>query len=86
MNEVLNELNRYTAPHKNTEDVFAFASSLFSNFRSVFQEWESELRQLELVASLFDHVGIECVNDVAGLMMMDEDREVRGDAVREETR
>lgn len=67
MNDLLSELRKDSAPHVTTEDVFAFSRRVFKNFGAIFQEWESDLRKLELVASLFDHVAVECVNDVTGV-------------------
>lgn len=68
MNSILNELCKAGVRHEATEDVFAFSVQMFKNFEFLFQDDGSELRQLELIASLFDHIAVECVNDVTGLI------------------
>lgn len=65
MNEAVNELNLQNASRNSIEDIFSNVNEMFENFSFVFQETESDLRKLELVASLFDHITIECVNDIA---------------------
>lgn len=67
MNNILSELTRAGVAHEKTEDAFSFAAEVYSRFKFLFQNGESELRQLEHVATLFDHVAVECVNDVIRL-------------------
>ncbi|AFK83928.1 B91 [miniopterid betaherpesvirus 1] len=71
MNNILNELARVGVTHEKTEDAFSFAGEVYSRFKFLFQSGESELRQLELVTTLFDHVAVECVNDIVKLSCED---------------
>lgn len=68
MNSILSELGKAGVRHEATGDVFLFSSQLFDNFRFLFQSDEAELRQLELTASLFDHITVECVNNIVSLV------------------
>lgn len=72
MNSILAELGRAGVRHEAVEDAFALSSRIFKNFSFLFQDNESELRQLELVTSLFDHVAVECVNDIINLIDNDD--------------
>lgn len=74
MNQIVRELNRCGLPHAKAEDVFTYVRDMFERFQFLFKpapECSSELRQLELVASLFDHVAVECVGDVMKLIDFD---------------
>lgn len=64
MNSLLAELNRLGVAHATTEDVFIFVDRLFQHFSFLFQVEESGPRRLELVASVFEHLTVECVNDI----------------------
>ncbi|AKI29758.1 protein UL91 [Mandrillus leucophaeus cytomegalovirus] len=64
MNALLAELNRLGVAHRTTEDVFAFAENVFHNFGFLFQAEESDPRKIDLVSSLFEHLTVECVNDI----------------------
>lgn len=65
---MLGDLRRVNAPFRAAIDAFDFADAVFGNFDFVFHSEESGLRRLELVVSLFDHLAIECVNEVAGIL------------------
>ncbi|QQL09722.1 Ba126 [Baboon cytomegalovirus] len=64
MNALLAELNRLGVAHLTTEDVFTFAENVFHNFGFLFQTEESGPRKIDLVSSLFEHLTVECVNDI----------------------
>ncbi|AAP50651.1 protein UL91 [macacine betaherpesvirus 3] len=64
MNALLAELNRLGVSHVTTEDVFTFAENVFHNFGFLFQTEESGPRKIDLVSSLFEHLTVECVNDI----------------------
>ncbi|AEV80627.1 protein UL91 [Cercopithecine betaherpesvirus 5] len=64
MNALLAELNRLGVAHLTTEDVFTFADNVFRNFSFLFQTEESGPRRIDLVSSLFEHLTVECVNDI----------------------
>nr|QXV67840.1 protein UL91 [Panine betaherpesvirus 2] len=64
MNALLTELNRLGVAHASSEDVFLFVDRLFHNFAFLFQTEESSPRRLELVSGLFEHLTVECVNDI----------------------
>lgn len=84
MNSILSELGKAGVRHEATRDVFLFSSQLFDNFRFLFQNDESELRQLELAASLFDHITVECVNNIVSLVRDTETHEAgRGTGSKE---
>lgn len=71
MNDILHELNASIAPSESINDVFVFAKNMLEKFKFLHQEWESDLRTLELVSSLFDHLSIECVNGILDLKCVD---------------
>ncbi|QQL09897.1 Ba126 [Baboon cytomegalovirus] len=72
MNALLAELNRLGVAHLTTEDVFTFAENVFHNFGFLFQTEESGPRKIDLVSSLFEHLTVECVNDILDACSSDE--------------
>ncbi|AEV80942.1 protein UL91 [Saimiriine betaherpesvirus 4] len=67
MNSLLAELNRLGVPHDRSEDLLVFADTLFQKFSFVFQDQESNPRKVDLLSSLFEHLTIECVNEMLDL-------------------
>lgn len=67
MNVILGELRRAGVEHETLEDVFSLAESISEACDFFRQPGESQLRVLDLAASLFDHVAAECIGDVAAL-------------------
>ncbi|AEV80786.1 protein UL91 [Aotine betaherpesvirus 1] len=67
MNSLLAELNRLGVAHDMSEDLFGFADTLFRRFSFVFQDQESDPRKVDLLSSLFEHLTIECVNEILDL-------------------
>ncbi|AGE11561.1 GP91 [Caviid betaherpesvirus 2] len=67
MNEALKDITDSAKAHAAVEELFRYVDSVHRHFGFLFQTDESGLRRVECVASLFDHVAVESVHDVASL-------------------